>query len=185
MSDLRVSAYLLSKVTYFIILSLIQSVLFIGAFSLAVDVPAMGVEFSWFIENTFTVFLTILSASSMGLFVSCIAKDTSVALTLPALLLIPQMLFSGILFPLEGIVNKLSSFILCRWTVEALGTTNDLNSLVSSIQEIIPGFVRDAESYFTFTTAHLSFDLAVIALMTVILIFASYLVLKKILESGN
>ena len=95
------------------------------------------------------------------------------------------MLFSGILFPLEGIVNKLSSFILCRWTVEALGTTNDLNSLVSSIQEIIPGFVRDAESYFTFTTAHLSFDLAVIASMTVILIFASYLVLKKILESGN
>lgn len=185
MSDLRISAYILSKVTYFIILSIIQSILFVGTFSLLIDVPTVGVEYSWFIENTFAVFLTILSASSMGLLVSCIAKDTAVALTLPALLLVPQMLFSGILFPLSGKVNTLSNFILCRWSVESLGTINDLNSLISSIQEIIPGYIRKAESYYTFTAAHLSYDLAIIGLMTFILIIASYITLKKILESGN
>lgn len=185
MSDLRISAYLLSKVTYFIILSLIQSLLFVGTFTLVVDVPTLGIEFPWFVENTFVVFLTILSASAMGLLVSCIAKDTSVALTMPALLLIPQMLFSGILFPLDGIVEKVSNFILCRWSVEALGTINDLNSLVSAIQEIIPGYVRDAENYFTFTLSHLSYDLIIIGVMTLLLVFASYFVLKKILESGN
>ena len=121
----------------------------------------------------------------MGLFVSCLAKDPSVALTMPALLLIPQMLFSGILFPLDGIVDKFSNFILCRWSIEALGTTNDLNSLVTAIQEIIPGYVRDAESYFTYTVEHFSFDLAVIGLMAFIFIFLSYFILKRILESGN
>ena len=185
MSDLRVSAYILSKVTYFIILALIQSILFVGTFSLLVDVPVVGLEFSWLFENTIVVFLTILCASSMGLFVSCIAKDTAVALTMPALLLIPQMLFSGILFPLDGVVDKFSNFILCRWSVEALGTINDLNSLVSSIQEIIPGYVRDAENYFIYTMEHLSYDLTIILVMTSLLVFASYFILKKILESGN
>lgn len=185
MSDLRVSAYLSSKVVYFVILSLIQSLLLMSTFILLVDVPSLGLQFSWFIENTFVVFITIFSASTMGLLVSCIAKDTSVALTMPALLLIPQMLFSGILFPLDGTVDKFSNFILCRWSVEALGTINDLNSLVSAIQEVVPGYVRDAENYFTFTMQHLSYDLTIIMIMTFLLIFASYFVLKHILESGN
>lgn len=185
MSDLRVSSYISSKVVYFIILALIQALLLIGVFVLMVDVPTSGLKFSWFIECASVIFLTILSASTMGLFVSCLSKDSSVALTMPAILLIPQLLFSGILFPIDGMIEKLSNFILCRWSIEALGTINDLNSLVTTIQEIIPGYVRDAEKYFTFTTSHLSFDLTVIGLMTFIFIVGSYIVLRKILESGN
>ena len=185
MSDLRVSAYILSKVIYFVMLALFQSLLLVGTFVLVVDVPTNGLEFSWFLETTLVLFLTIISASSMGLLVSCLAKDPSVALTLPALLLIPQMLFSGMLFPLDGMIEKFSNLILCRWSIEALGTTNDLNSLVTAIQEIIPGYVRDAEEYFTFTMAHFSFDLVIIMLMGLLFIISSYFILKRKLESGN
>ena len=121
----------------------------------------------------------------MGLLVSCIAKDTSVALTMPALLLIPQLLFSGILFPLEGIVDKVSNFILCRWSVEALGTINDLNSLVGVIQEVIPGYVREAESYYLFTLDHLYQDLMIIGVMSLIFIVISYFILKIQMEKGK
>lgn len=185
MADMRLSAYISSKTLYLIILAIIQSLLFVGAFMLVVDVPEMGVRYSWFFEMVFVLFLTNFSASTLGLFVSCIANDTSTALTIPALLLVPQLLFSGILFPLEGVVDKVSNFILGRWSVEALGTVNDLNSLVSTIQEAIPGFVREAESYYTFTVSHLSFDLSIIAIMAVIFVMLSYFVLKIKLESGR
>jgi len=185
MADLRLSAYLSSKVVYLFLISLVQAILLITSFMLVVDVPQMGLLFSWYIESIFIVFLTIFSASSMGLLVSSVSKDSSVALTMPTLLLVPQLLFSGMLFPLNGIVDKVSNFILCRWSVEALGTVNDLNSLVSAVQEAIPGYVREIENYYTFTINHLTYDLSIIVLMTVILVGLSYYLLKRQLESGR
>mgnify|MGYP003298785505 CR=1 FL=1 len=69
MSDLRVSAYISSKVVYFMILGLIQSLLLIGTFVLVVDVPPSGIQFPWFVECSIVIFLTILSGAlflSMG-----------------------------------------------------------------------------------------------------------------------
>lgn len=185
MADLRVGAYLTSKVVYLLLLSLLQAILFVGAFVLIIDVPQNGLLYAWYIESIVVVFLTIFSSSSLGLAVSSISKDSSVALTMPTLLLIPQILYSGMLFPLEGMVEKVSNFILCRWSVEALGTVNDLNSLISEVQAVIPGFVREVETYYTFTINHLTYDLAIIGLMTIILIIVSYYFLKSQLESGR
>ena len=167
MADLRLSAYILSKLTYLIIVAIIQSILLVVTFVLIVNVPQTGLLFNWVLETIVIVFLTTFTASSMGLVVSAIAKDSATAMTMPTLLLIPQLLFSGILFPLGGIVGKLSNLTICRWSVEALGTINDLNSLVSEIQEAIPGYVRTIESYYTFSLNHLSFDLFMMLLMMV------------------
>ncbi len=185
MSNLRLSAYICSKVFYLIILAIIQAFLLVGTFTLTVDTPEMGLRFNWLIDSTIIVFLTIVSASSMGLFVSSISKDSSVALTMPTLLLVPQLLFSGMLFPLNGIVDKISNFILCRWSVESLGTINDLNSLVSEIQKVIPGYVREAESYYEFTLEHLNFALTIVGIMTLIFIVISYVALRIQLEKGK
>lgn len=185
MADLKLSSYLASKIFYLCILAIAQSLLFVGVFNIFVDVPQNGVIFSWHIETILTVFITIISASAIGLVVSTISKNSSVALTYAPILLVPQLLFSGMLFPLEGAVDVISNFILCRWSVEALGTTNDLNSLVSAIQEIIPGYVRDAESYYTFTAAHLRMDLLIMILMMIILMGTGYIILRKQLGSGK
>lgn len=185
MADLRLSAYILSKLTYLIIVGLIQSILLVVTFVLIVNVPQSGLLFNWVLETIVIVFLTTFTASSMGLVVSSIAKDSATAMTMPTLLLIPQLLFSGILFPLGGIVGKLSNLTICRWSVEALGTINDLNSLVSEIQEAIPGYVRTIESYYTFSLNHLSFDLFMMLLMSLIFSMISYFILKIQLESGR
>lgn len=185
MADLKLSSYLASKVFYLCLLAIAQAILFVGVFNIFVDVPQNGVIFPWKVETILTVFITIISASSIGLVVSTFSKNSSVALTYAPILLVPQLLFSGMLFPLEGTVDVISNFILCRWSVEALGTTNDLNSLVSAIQEIIPGYVRDAETYYTFTAAHFRMDLLIILLMMIILMGAGYIILKKQLGSGK
>ena len=96
-----------------------------------------------------------------------------------------QTFFSGILSPVTGIVKIFSNFMLYRWVVEAFGTINDLNSLVSSIQMIIPGYVREAENFYTFTFKHLTFDWMIIGLMAVFLYFGSFCILKYQLEKGK
>lgn len=185
MSNLRLSAYICSKVFYLLIIALVQSFLLLITFIIVVDVPKTGLIYNWFIDSFITIFLTIASSSAMGLFVSSVSKDPSVALTMPAILLVPQLLFSGMLFPLNGLVDKISNFILSRWSVEALGTINDLNSLVGTIQEVIPGYIREAESYYEFTISHLNLDLTIIGVMTLIFIFISYFVLKIQMEKGK
>ena len=175
----------ISKILYLALLALIQSFLLVTAFKIFVDVPVKGVVWSWYLETVVVIFITILSASTIGLVVSSLSKDSSVAMTYAPLLLVPQLLFSGMLFPLEGAVDAISNFILCRWSVEAMGTTNDLNSLVSAIQEVIPGYVRDSESYYIFTSQHFFNDVLIIALMSIILVGICYGILKKKLESGR
>ena len=95
------------------------------------------------------------------------------------LLLVPQLLFSGMLFKLEGITDFISNFILCRWTVEGLGTSVDLNSLTHLVQTINPLIQVEAEDYFLFTQEHMIKVIGVICIMTLALIVASYIVLRK------
>ena len=112
MSNLSLPAYVASKMLYLLVLAIIQAFLLVTAFVLVVDVPESGLLYNWYFDSILIVFSTILSASTMGLLVSAIAKDSSVAMVMPTLLLVPQLLFSGMLFPLNGIVNKVSNFIL-------------------------------------------------------------------------
>jgi len=57
--------------------------------------------------------------------------------TLP-LILLPQIIFSGVLFKLEGLAGKLSWLMLSRWSVGAYGTLVDVNGMVPE-QSSIPG----------------------------------------------
>lgn len=185
MANLKLTAYLASKVAVLVFLSLIQAFLLVGTLSLLVDVPSDGIIYGWFTETVIVCFLTIISASSLGLIVSCLVKSPSVAMSFAPILLVPQLLFSKLLFPLEGNIELISNFILCRWTVEALGTSNDLNSLVTYIQDIVPNYPREVEDAFLFTSSHFYEDLIVIIGMTVILVIICYLILRNRLESSD
>ena len=98
------------------------------------------------------------------------------------LLLVPQMLFSGMLFELKGFTDKLSNIILCRWSLELLGTTNDMNNMVSLIQDVIPEYKREAEVFYEFTSKHFYTNVFIIIFMSIVLIAACYIILKRQLE---
>lgn len=185
MANLKLSAYLGSKMLIQCLLGFIQAVLLVTTFSLLVEVPSTGVVTSWYLETTVVCFTTIISASSLGLVVSSLSKNSSVAMSFAPLLLVPQLLFSGMLFPLEGVVDKISYFILCRWSVEGFGTINNLNDLTDSIQEIVPTYIREAESFYTFTETHLFQDIAIIIFMMIILLILCFGILKHQLERSR
>ena len=95
------------------------------------------------------------------------------------LILVPQLLFSGMLFKLEGIADFVSNFVLCRWSVEGLGTSANLNDLTHMVQTINPLIEVEAEDYFTFTTEHMIHVILILLLMILVQMLASYIALRK------
>ena len=130
MSNLRLTTYILSKYAIQLLISLAQTFIFVGLFTVLMgNLPSSGVKTSCFAEVFITMWLTIYSSSALGLLVSSIMKNGDRAMAVSPFLLIIQLLFSGILFPLKGASEIISYFTVSRWSVEALGNVVDLNGL--------------------------------------------------------
>ena len=180
MADLKLSAYLLSKFVVQGLLAFIQSTLMILIFQGIQGQSEHNILIDGYWDIQLICFLTILSAAALGLFISSVVKNSNIAMSIIPLILVPQLLFSGMLFQLKSESSKfISNFILCRWTVEGLGTSVNLNDLTHLVQTINPLIKVEAEDYFTFTSEHMLHVIAVILGMTIVLMLASYFVLKK------
>ena len=179
MADLKLSAYILSKFIVQGVLAFIQSWILVYIFQKTVGASDYSILINSFWDVQIICFLSILSSAVMGLFISAIVKNTNIAMTILPLILIPNLLFSGMLFQLKGIGKFASNLILCRWAVEGLGTTTNLNALTHMEQLINPMFEIETEEYFTFTVEHMQHVIGVILLMTFVLLVGSYIVLRK------
>lgn len=160
-------------------LAFVQSSLIVMIFQGIVGKSDYSILLSTYWDMQVVCFLSILSAASIGLFVSSFVKNSDIAMSVIPLLLVPQLLFSGILFKLEGMTEAISYVILCRYSVEGLGTSVNLNELIHPEQLIDPRITVDPEKYFTFTEAHMLSVILSMVVMTVVLILASYVMLKK------
>ncbi|MBR3318440.1 MAG: ATP-binding cassette domain-containing protein [Atopobiaceae bacterium] len=125
---IRLGAYLGSKVFVLGLLCLIQSLSLVLVFMLIKGVPKDPI-FLGPVELLITTFLTTSSAMSVGLLVSTLFKNPDRAIAVAPLLIMPQILFSGVAFQLFGVSDVVSHFVHCRWAMEAYGTTANLNSL--------------------------------------------------------
>lgn len=155
MTGLSLNDYILSKILVLSLLCLIQSVLIIGVFSLAVGLPEEGIFNHPWLELFVTTFLTAAASTAMGLFVSSLFTNADRAMTLAPILLMPQILFSGLIFKLDGAVEMISWFALCRWSMEGYGTTADLNQLPLRLQQQGVNIPHEAEDFFEFTGGHM------------------------------
>lgn len=179
MSDLKLSTYLLSKFIVQGILAFIQATLMVFIFQEIVGSSSHSILIDSYWDIQIICFLSILSSAALGLCISAIVKNSNIAMSIIPLILVPQLLFSGMLFKLEGIGDFISNFILCRWSVEGLGTSANLNDLTHIVQTINPLAEVEPEDYFTFTSEHMIHVIFVILLMTLVLMLASYIALRK------
>lgn len=83
----------------------------------------------WYLGVMITTFLTVFASVSLGLMVSTCVKNSSQANTTFPLLLIPQVIFSGVLFKMEGISKYISWLMLSRWSVGAYSILIDVNAM--------------------------------------------------------
>ena len=73
--------------------------------------------------------LTTFTADMIALAISCMVRDTTVAMTVVPFLLIFQLVFSGFYFSLSGFATKLTKFTVSKWGLKGLATLGDYNSL--------------------------------------------------------
>ena len=158
MTGLSMTSYTLSKILVLGIICLVQSLLMVGIFAAIVGLPEEGVFTLPFLELIVTTFLTELAATAMGLLVSALFKNGDRAMTIAPVLVLPQILFSGLIFKISGATEVISTFVICRWSMEGYGTTANLNSLTTRIQEELADLHLErmaAEDFFLYETGHL------------------------------
>ncbi len=184
MADLKLSAYFASKLVVQVIICAIQSFLFITVFMAAFGfVPDNGIITSWPLEMMFTFFLITVSSTCLGLLLSTLSKNTSNAVMLAPITLIPQLVLNGSFIELNGVLEKISFFILDKWAIQLFGISCDLNSMPNEIQKLQPSFVRDIEDCFAFTSSHFWEDTRIVIIMAFVILIICYFTLKWQLES--
>ncbi|MCL2596608.1 MAG: ABC transporter permease [Paludibacter sp.] len=119
-SPLHPSAIILAKAVPYFIISMIDVslILLIGHF--IIGVPIVG--------NLLTIFaisvVFTLAALSLGMLISSVAPTQQIAMQMALLgLLVPSMLLSGVLFPIDSmpkLLQYLSNIIPARWYIEAM-----------------------------------------------------------------
>src|SRR5579885_2361092 len=125
--NLGLAPYMFSKIAVLGVLCLIQSavlVLMINAkapFQTSIFLPPI-------VEIYITAALTSLAGLMIGLTVSAIAPNNDRAMSFVPIILIPQVIFSGIIFALNNAgLQFLGSFFAARWAMAAMGSTVGLH----------------------------------------------------------
>ncbi len=123
--NLSWNSYLLSKLTILFLLSAIQTFMFVVVGNLILEIHGMTFAF-WFV-----LFTTSCFANVLGLNISSAFNSAVTVYVMIPLLLIPQMILSGLLFPFDKLNNLISTkgkvpivadLMASRWAYEALAT---------------------------------------------------------------
>ena len=154
MTGVHLSSFVLSKLLVFGLVCAIQSVCMVITFIMLCGSPKEGILFGASTEFLITTFLTAMAATAMGLFVSALFKNADRAMTVAPLLLMPQILFSGLVFTLSGATDILSWVVTCRWAMEGYGTTANLNGLPLRLEQQGIPVEHIKEDFFRFTVLH-------------------------------
>ena len=133
LAGLRVGPYLGSKVLVLLGLVLVQSALLLGVVALRVRLPAHGVIGPAALELYVTIALAGFGGLALGLAVSALATNPDKATSVIPLVLVPQVLFAGIMFALHGVTDVMSRLVSAREAVDALSATVDTNALSSVV----------------------------------------------------
>ena len=127
--NLQIPAYLGSKFTVLAALAIVQTCLILITITTGFKSPDPGL-ISWQLGIFINTFLTLTASFSLGLLVSAAVGNSSQANSALPLLLLPQIIFSGVLFKLQGVGATISYLMLSRWAIGAYGTIVNVNSLV-------------------------------------------------------
>lgn len=180
MTGLSLSSYITSKIVVLGGLCLLQSLMVVSVFALKIGMPEEGIMIHPYAEILITTFLTAVASAAMGLFVSALFTNADRAMTVAPILLMPQILFSGLIFKLDGATETISWLAVCRWSMEGYGTTANLNELPLRLQQEGIMVPHEVEDFFEFTAEHMLTSWGILVIYTLAFLILARIVLSKI-----
>jgi ABC-type transport system involved in multi-copper enzyme maturation permease subunit len=115
---------------YELIICAVQTVVMIAAILIfREDFPSQGTMFPAVVEFYISCFLCMYASDVLGIAVSSIVKTENAAMAVMPFVLIIQLVLAGIIFELDGSVEKVSNFTVSKWGVQAMCATSDINNM--------------------------------------------------------
>jgi ABC-type multidrug transport system ATPase subunit/pSer/pThr/pTyr-binding forkhead associated (FHA) protein len=126
--NLGILPYMFSKLFVLGLLCLFQSLVLVIIVEVA-EPLRQGIILSPFLEVYITLCLSSLTGLMIGLAISAVASSNDRAISLVPIVLIPQVIFSGTLIPLQHLyIQVIASLFPTRWAMAALGSSIGLHS---------------------------------------------------------
>ena len=180
--NLRLLPYLTSKLIIRGGLALAQTLLISLVVLLVFEAPKSGL-ISWSIGFAITTFLTLLASTSLSLMLSAFVKTENEGNGILPLVMIPQIIFSGVLFTLESWSSKLSWLMLSRWSIGAYGSLADVNSMAPEPNSVLTTEVLneifEPSTVYEATWSNLSLNWGILIIHTLVYSAVALVVLRR------
>ena len=125
--NLGITPYMFSKIVILGFLCLLQSAVLVLAVNWIAPIQ-QGIILPAPLEVYITLALTSLAGLMIGLTISAIAPNNDRAVSLIPIILIPQVIFSGLLFNLNGpVLQAIGALFAVRWGMAAAGSSVGLH----------------------------------------------------------
>ncbi|MCG8350296.1 MAG: FHA domain-containing protein [Chloroflexales bacterium] len=186
--NLQIGPYIGSKVAVLSLLVLLQSIILLLVLGVKVIYPNdTGLLLPTMLELLITTVLTAMAGMALGLVISSASSTPDRAISIVPLVLIPQIVFAGLIFHIEGFATPLSWLTISRWSMEALGTSINLNALcnmpnIDNQNSIPPGCspnFLEIETAFTYNASYLLSRWAILALYMLVCLGLTAWLLKR------
>ncbi|MFN4280580.1 ATP-binding cassette domain-containing protein [Thermosynechococcus sp.] len=128
-ANLSLWAYMAAKLTLGKGIALGQTLLITLVAVLAFGLPK-GALLPWPVGFGLTTFLTLVAGLCLGLLISAAVTNNDQASKILPPLLLPQIIFAGVLFKLRGAATALAWLTIGRWAMGAYGALIDVNGMV-------------------------------------------------------
>lgn len=130
MTGLSLTSYIISKISVLGIFCFIQSIIITAGFTLLIGLPVDGgLMLPSIVETFIIVFLLVFGATATGLFISAMFKNADKAFLFVPILAVVQVIFSGVIFEIEGSAVMFAGITLCHWGICALGNGAAINGI--------------------------------------------------------
>jgi ABC transport system ATP-binding/permease protein len=180
--NLRLIPYFASKLIIRGGLALVQTLLIAAVVLLVFQAPKSQL-LPWSMGFAITTFLTLLASNSLSLMLSAFVKTENEGNSILPLVIIPQIIFSGVLFTLEGWSSKISWLMLSRWSIGAYGALADVNAMAPKpnaiINEEVLKDIFQPSAVYEATWSNLSLNWGVLIAHTLIYSILALIVLRR------
>ena len=204
MTNLSISSYICSNVLFQMAICFLQAVLFMipywalpGIFSPEAKAGLLEQDRMIGFKLLMILFLILLVSDLMGMLISCIARKNESANLAAPILLIIQLVMSGVLFKIGGAMKWIGSITVSKWGMCALGAVINMNGLEKSMKgdigstadwNQIAGLssyisdqaIPDEEDALAYAADALSFDVEMMLLFCVIIIILCIIILRRV-----
>ncbi|MEL6788067.1 MAG: ATP-binding cassette domain-containing protein, partial [Cyanobacteria bacterium J06607_15] len=180
--NLGLLPYLTSKLIIRGGLALVQTLLIAAVVLLVFKAPESEL-IPWSIGFAVTTFLTLLASTSLSLMLSALVKTENEGNGILPLVMIPQIIFSGVLFNLEGWSSKLSWIMLSRWSIGAYGSLANVNAMAPEQSQLLTSEMLNEifqpSAVYEATWANLGLNWGILLLHTLIYSAIALIILRR------